>query len=77
MGKLHGAVLGAFAYVLLQEFLSAPALLGAYAKHWQLGMGSLIVLVVLVLPDGLAGLFDRHSRLSRRSHSNSTSVDLE
>ena len=25
MGKLHGAVLGAFGYVLLQEFLSAPA----------------------------------------------------
>jgi hypothetical protein len=37
----------------------------------------LIVLVVLVLPDGLAGLFDRHSRLSRRSRSNSASVDLE
>jgi branched-chain amino acid transport system permease protein len=77
MGKLHGAVLGAFAYVLLQEFLSGPALLGTYAKHWQLGMGSLIVLVVLVLPDGFAGLFDRHSRLSRRSRSNSASVDLE
>ena len=77
MGKLHGAVLGAFAYVLLQELLSAPALLGPYAKHWQLAMGSFIVVVVLALPEGLAGLFDRHSQLFRRSHSNSASEDLE
>ena len=67
MGKLHGAVLGAFAYVLLQEILSAPALLGAYAKHWQLAMGSLIVLIVLALPDGLAGVFDRVNK-QRISH---------
>ena len=58
MGKLHGAVLGAFAYVLLQELFSASPLFGIYAKHWQLAMGSLIVLIVLVLPHGLAGLMD-------------------
>ena len=58
MGRLHGAVLGAFAYVLLQELFSAPAILGAYAKHWQLAMGSLIVLMVLVFPHGIGGLFD-------------------
>jgi branched-chain amino acid transport system permease protein len=58
MGKLHGAVLGAFAYTVLQELLSAPLLLGAYAKHWQLAMGSLIVLIVLALPHGLAGILD-------------------
>ena len=45
-----------------KNVLSAPALLGAYAKHWQLAMGSLIVLIVLALPHGLAGLFDRHGR---------------
>ena len=56
MGKLHGAVLGAFAYTVLQEILSAPLLLGAYAKHWQLAMGSLIVLIVLAFPHGLAGI---------------------
>jgi branched-chain amino acid transport system permease protein len=70
MGRLHGAVLGAFSYVLIQEVLSAPALLGAYAKHWQLAMGSLIVLIVLVLPHGIGGFLDivlhRYSyRLSR------------
>ena len=58
MGRLHGAVLGAFSYVLIQEVLSAPALLGAYAKHWQLAMGSLIVLIVLILPHGIAGFLD-------------------
>ena len=31
MGRLHGPVLGAFAYVFLQEILSSPAALGAYA----------------------------------------------
>jgi branched-chain amino acid transport system permease protein len=58
MGRLHGAVFGAFAYVLLQEVFSASQLFGIYAKHWQLAMGSLIVLTVLVLPHGLAGLMD-------------------
>jgi branched-chain amino acid transport system permease protein len=58
MGRLHGAVLGAFSYVLIQEVVSAPALLGAYAKHWQLAMGSLIVLIVLVLPHGIGGFLD-------------------
>jgi branched-chain amino acid transport system permease protein len=73
MGRLHGAVLGAFSYVLIQEVLSAPALLGAYAKHWQLAMGSLIVLIVLILPHGIAGFLDfalrRYSyRFSRDEH---------
>lgn len=77
MGKLHGAVLGAFAYVLLQELFSAPALLGAYAKHWQLMMGSLIVLIVLALPHGLAGLFDRAIRWREREEAEPVSGDLK
>jgi branched-chain amino acid transport system permease protein len=62
MGRLHGAVLGAFAYVFLQEIFSTPALLGAYAKHWQLAMGTLIVAIVVVLPHGIAGLLDSFLR---------------
>jgi len=58
MGRLHGAVLGAFAYVLTQEILSSPALLGAYAKHWQLAMGGLFVIIVLVLPHGIGGFIE-------------------
>ena len=58
MGKLHGAVLGALAYILLQELLSAPALLGPYGKHWQLAMGGLMIFIVLILPHGLSGVID-------------------
>jgi len=77
MGKLHGAVLGAFAYVLLQELLSAPALLGAYAKHWQLAMGSLIVFIVLILPNGLAGCFERAGRWHQRKDMKRAREDIE
>lgn len=66
MGRLHGAVLGAGAYVLLKEFFSAQALFGAYAKHWQLTMGGLIVLIVLAFPHGIGGLLD--IALRRRGH---------
>jgi branched-chain amino acid transport system permease protein len=67
MGRLHGAVLGAFAYVFFQELFSAPALFGAYAKHWQLAMGALIVLIVLLLPHGIGGWLD--GVFHRRSYS--------
>jgi len=75
MGKLQGAVLGAFSYVLLQEIFSASPIFGAYAKHWQLAMGSLIVLIVLALPHGLAGLFDRAGRLHKRKDANLANGD--
>jgi branched-chain amino acid transport system permease protein len=58
MGRLYGAVIGAFAFVLLQEFFASQAIFGALAKHWQLGVGVFIVLVVLLLPKGLAGLLE-------------------
>jgi len=59
MGTLHGAVIGAFAFVLLQEVLSDQAWFGDIAKHWQLAMGLLIMAVALYLPQGLAGLMGR------------------
>jgi len=58
MGRLHGAVLGAFAYIVLQEIFSTPAVLGDYAKHWQLAMGALIVAIVLAFPHGIGGFLD-------------------
>ena len=60
MGTLYGPVLGAFAFVLLQEAFSNQAWFGAWAKHWQLAMGLFIILVALYLPRGLAGLFARN-----------------
>jgi len=62
MGRLYGAVIGAFAFVLVQEFFSYQDIFGEYAKRWQLAMGGFIVLVVLLLPQGLAGLLDRLGR---------------
>ena len=59
MGTLHGPVIGAFAFILLQEALSNEAFLGAAAKHWQLAMGLFIIGVALLLPKGLAGLLAR------------------
>jgi len=50
MGNLLGAALGALAFVGMQEVFSD------LTKHWQLMMGTVIVLVVLGLPGGLAGL---------------------
>ena len=75
MGRLHGAVIGAFAYVLLQELLSAQALFGVYAKHWQLGMGLLIVLLVLVLPHGIGGLID--IQLRRQSYRRTAATEVQ
>ncbi|HEV8721687.1 MAG TPA: branched-chain amino acid ABC transporter permease [Candidatus Binatia bacterium] len=70
MGRLHGAVLGALSYVLIQEVVSAPALLGAHSKHWQLAMGSLIVVIVLVLPHGIGGFIDVALRRFSYTHRN-------
>ena len=56
MGNLYGAIVGAASFVLIQEFFSSQALFGALAKHWQLAMGIFIVLIVLLLPNGMAAL---------------------
>jgi branched-chain amino acid transport system permease protein len=62
MGTLHGAVIGSFAFNLLQEVLSNSAFLGAWAKHWQMSMGLFIIAVALFLPKGLVGLAGLFSR---------------
>jgi branched-chain amino acid transport system permease protein len=62
MGTLYGPVLGAFAFVLLQEAFSNQAWFGPWAKHWQLAMGIFVILVAMYLPQGLAGLMQRFGR---------------
>jgi branched-chain amino acid transport system permease protein len=54
-GHLHGAVLGAFAFSLLQELFKSHAIFGEFSKHWALGVGLTIIVVVALLPRGLAG----------------------
>jgi len=58
MGTLNGAILGAFAMMLLElGFQALPVVAGVdVGKHWQLLMGGFIVLAVLLLPHGLLGL---------------------
>ncbi len=60
MGRLYGGILGAFALVLLQEFLAD------WTKHWLLPMGLFIIFAVLVLPEGLSGLAAQVQALRRR-----------
>jgi branched-chain amino acid transport system permease protein len=51
-GRLYGGMLGALAIVLLEEFLSE------WFEYWRLAFGPLLVLTVLFLRNGLAGLLD-------------------
>ena len=57
LGHLRGAVLGAFAFALLEELFRSEAVFGAFAKHWHLGLGLAIIASVAVLPGGLIGLW--------------------
>jgi branched-chain amino acid transport system permease protein len=56
LGHLRGALVGAFAFALLQEFFKSEAIFGAFAKHWTLGLGLTIIASVALLPNGLVGL---------------------
>lgn len=56
LGSLRGALVGAFAFALLQEFFKSEAVFGAFARHWQLGLGLTIIASVALLPHGLVGV---------------------
>jgi branched-chain amino acid transport system permease protein len=56
LGHLRGALIGAFAFALLQELFKSEALFGNFAKHWQLGLGLSIIACVVLMPRGLVGL---------------------
>lgn len=51
LGYLHGAILGAIAYLALEEILSG------YTEHWRLIFGPLLILVVLYARGGILGAF--------------------
>src|SRR6185369_17945940 len=65
LGHLRGAVLGALAFTLLQEFFQSQTVFGAFAKHWQLLLGLTIIAAVAALPRGLIGLGHRLGELVR------------
>ena len=56
IGSLRGAVFGAIAFVVLQEFYQSQAIFGSLAKHWQLPLGLTIIAFVALMPQGLIGL---------------------
>jgi len=58
IGHLRGALIGAFAFALLQELFKSEAIFGALAKHWHLGLGLSIIASVMFLPKGLVGIPD-------------------
>lgn len=49
VGHLWGGFVGAAAFLLLEELLSAHTI------HWQFGLGAVLLAVVLAAPRGLAG----------------------
>ena len=70
MGNFAGAIVGAFAFeYLLHVFKDLPQVgtvnLG---KHWQLWMGSFIVLIVIFAPRGLLGLAEKLSKRREARH---------
>jgi branched-chain amino acid transport system permease protein len=50
LGSLHGAIIGAAAFTLLEEFLSG------LTEYWGMIFGPILILVVLFARDGLASL---------------------
>ncbi|BDI04136.1 branched-chain amino acid ABC transporter permease [Sphaerotilus microaerophilus] len=73
LGHLRGALIGAFAFALLQEFFKSEAIFGAFAKHWHLGLGLSIIACVALLPNGLVGLPAQwRARLTGRAPRGST-----
>jgi branched-chain amino acid transport system permease protein len=60
VGYLSGGVLGAVVMLMLEEILSG------YTIHWQLYLGIILLLVVMLLPNGLASLPGKFRQ--RKSH---------
>ena len=56
LGSLYGAVIGAFAFVALEEIYSS------LTTHWQLLLGGTIIALVIFLPGGLASVASRFKR---------------
>jgi branched-chain amino acid transport system permease protein len=62
-GTPFGAILGAFAFILLEDAFSLAT------KHWLLLMGGFVILIVMLLPGGLASAGTRWRRwIPARSH---------
>jgi len=54
MGTMIGAVPGALAFLLLEEWLAY------FSEHWKLGLGVILVLIVLFTRGGIAGFVSKY-----------------
>lgn len=54
LGSVHGAVMGAAAFLLLEELLSEVT------EHWRMLFGPLLILVVVFARGGIMGLVNPH-----------------
>lgn len=75
LGDFRGALIGAFAFALLQEFFQSETIFGGFAKHWHLGFGLTIIASVALLPRGLVGVpAQLRERLLGRATRSATSL---
>ena len=56
LGSLRGAMLGALAFVAMQEIFQSEALFGSFARHWQLSLGLAIIVWGATMPHGWMGI---------------------
>jgi branched-chain amino acid transport system permease protein len=62
-GRLYGALFGALVYMLAADRLAKLS-----PVYWEFGVGLILVVVVLLCPDGLLGIVDRiKAAFARRS----------
>jgi branched-chain amino acid transport system permease protein len=59
-GTFFGPLLGAVFFVALKDTL------GSWTEYWPLVLGTIVILLILFLPEGPLGLLDRLLRLARR-----------
>lgn len=52
VGRFWGGTLGAFAFILIETVLES------YTIYWQFGLGLLLLLIVLIAPQGIGGLIE-------------------
>ncbi len=75
IGQLRGALIGAFAFALLQELFKSEALFGDFAKHWQMSLGLTIIASVALLPRGLVGVPEQLAQRWRERHHSASAKD--
>jgi branched-chain amino acid transport system permease protein len=60
MGRLYGAIIGAIAFILIEEWLSGVT------EHWKIVFGPFLVVIVLFARGGLTGLWSQLAGIIRR-----------